>query len=72
MRERGWDQREGVEIFEGTWEQFLLPENDEDGSIAMKLGTFDAVYFDTYSQDYQGTHTQTRKAHVFLRSSKLF
>lgn len=55
MREQGWDQRAGVEIFEGTWEDFLQPENDEDGSIAMKLGVFDAIYFDTYSQDYQGT-----------------
>ncbi|AXA49468.1 type IV protein arginine methyltransferase [Malassezia restricta] len=53
MREQGWDQRAGVEIFEGTWEDFLQPENDEDGSIAMKLGVFDAIYFDTYSQDYQ-------------------
>ncbi|WFD25788.1 type IV protein arginine methyltransferase [Malassezia nana] len=52
MRQRGWDQRPGVEIFEGTWEQFLMPENDEDGENAMKLGDFDAIYFDTYSQDY--------------------
>lgn len=53
LRQLGWDKREGVEIFEGTWEEFLTPENDPEGEIAMKLGTFDAIYFDTYSQDYQ-------------------
>lgn len=53
MRTLGWDQRAGVEIFEGSWEQFLMPKDDPDGEIAMKLGDFDAVYFDTYSQDYQ-------------------
>lgn len=56
MRQLGWDKRPGVEIFEGTWEQFLMPENDDDGAIAMKLGNFDAIYFDTYSQDYAGTY----------------
>lgn len=53
LREQGWDRRPGVEIFEGTWEEFLQPENDPEGEIAMKLGVFDAIYFDTYSQDYQ-------------------
>ncbi|KAL4399794.1 Arginine N-methyltransferase 2 [Malassezia pachydermatis] len=53
MEERGWHERPGVEIFKGTWEQFMKPENDDDGSIAMALGDFDAIYFDTYSQDYQ-------------------
>ncbi|KAI3628241.1 type IV protein arginine methyltransferase [Malassezia furfur] len=52
LREQGWDKRPGVEIFEGTWEEFLQPQDDPDGEIAMKLGVFDAIYFDTYSQDY--------------------
>lgn len=54
MHQLGWDKRPGVEIFEGTWEEFLMPEDDEDGAIAAKLGDFDAIYFDTYSQDYAG------------------
>ena len=54
MRARGWDQRHGVEIFEGTWEQFMMPEHDEDGAFAARLGDFDPIYYDTYSQDYNG------------------
>lgn len=74
MCEQGWDQRAGVEIFEGTWEEFLQPENDEDGSIAMKLGVFDAIYFDTYSQDYQGTcgFAYTQISDAFLNACPMF
>lgn len=53
LREQGWDKRPGVEIFEGTWEAFLRPEHDPEGAMAMRLGDFDAIYFDTYSQDYR-------------------
>ncbi|WFD42848.1 type IV protein arginine methyltransferase [Malassezia psittaci] len=53
MKNQGWDKRPGVEIFEGTWEEFMRPKDDPEGEIAMKLGVFDAIYFDTYSQDYQ-------------------
>ncbi|WFD33026.1 type IV protein arginine methyltransferase [Malassezia sp. CBS 17886] len=49
MRAQGWDRRSGVEIWEGTWESFLLAD---DGAGGAALGDFDAVYFDTYSQDY--------------------
>lgn len=45
MRDQGWDKMPGVEIFGCKWEEAI---NDP------SLGTFDAVYFDTYSQDYQG------------------
>lgn len=67
MRQLGWDKRPGVEIFEGTWEEYLMPENDEDGAIAMELGDFDAIFFDTYSQDYTGVYnmTDSRPAHLF-------
>ncbi|CAD6976879.1 unnamed protein product, partial [Tilletia controversa] len=41
---KGWADREGFEIVEKRWEEALLdPE----------LGSFDVVYFDTYSQDYK-------------------
>ncbi|KAE8232486.1 hypothetical protein CF326_g2480 [Tilletia indica] len=44
LRSKGWAEREGVEIVEKRWEEALLdPE----------LGSFDVVYFDTYSQDYK-------------------
>ncbi|WFD33297.1 type IV protein arginine methyltransferase [Malassezia cuniculi] len=48
MKQNGWDKREGVEIFEGTWEHFML-----DYERAATLGSFDAIYFDTYSQEYE-------------------
>ncbi|CAD6917645.1 unnamed protein product, partial [Tilletia laevis] len=44
LRQKGWADREGVEIVEKRWEEALL---DPD------LGSFDVVYFDTYSQDYK-------------------
>ena len=46
MKEQGWSSRPGVEIFPMKWEDAM---NDP------SLGSFDAVYFDTYSQDYAGT-----------------
>ncbi|WFC98760.1 type IV protein arginine methyltransferase [Malassezia yamatoensis] len=53
LKDQGWDKRPGVEIFPGTWEEYMRPKDDPEGEIAMKLGVFDAIYFDTYSQDYQ-------------------
>lgn len=50
MKERGWADKPGVEIFQGTWEQFML---SEDADTLAQLGDFDAIYFDTYSQDYE-------------------
>ncbi|KAE8180485.1 hypothetical protein CF335_g9235, partial [Tilletia laevis] len=44
LRQKEWADREGVEIVEKRWEEALL---DPD------LGSFDVVYFDTYSQDYK-------------------
>jgi type IV protein arginine methyltransferase len=45
MKDQGWDKKPGVEIFGCKWEDAI---ND------LSLGSFDAVYFDTYSQDYEG------------------
>ncbi|KAK0545152.1 Arginine N-methyltransferase 2 [Tilletia horrida] len=44
LRSKGWDKLPGVEIFETKWEDAILDPS---------LGTFDVVYFDTYSQDYK-------------------
>ncbi|KDN46653.1 S-adenosyl-L-methionine-dependent methyltransferase [Tilletiaria anomala UBC 951] len=43
MRSQGWDKKPGVEIFGCKWEDAI---ND------VQLGSFDAVFWDTFSQDY--------------------
>ncbi|PWN54106.1 S-adenosyl-L-methionine-dependent methyltransferase [Violaceomyces palustris] len=53
MRSQGWDKVPGVEIFEGRWEDWIKDSDaEEDVEKMLKLGSFDAVYWDTYSQDY--------------------
>ncbi|EPQ28325.1 uncharacterized protein PFL1_04152 [Pseudozyma flocculosa PF-1] len=53
MRSKGWDKVPGVEIFEGKWEDWIRDDdNDESVKKREQLGSFDAVYWDTYSQDY--------------------
>lgn len=52
-RTLGFDQKLGVEIFEGRWEDYIKDSDDENDIARMAaLGTFDAIYWDTYSQDY--------------------
>ncbi|SNX82796.1 related to RMT2 - protein-arginine N-methyltransferase [Melanopsichium pennsylvanicum] len=49
----GFDKMQGVEIFEGRWEDWIKDsDHEEDVGKKAELGTFDAVYWDTYSQDY--------------------
>ncbi len=47
MRDQGWHKIPGVEIVGAKWEDAI---NDPHSPLA--AGGFDAVYFDTYSQDY--------------------
>ena len=47
MRERGWYDRKGVTILEGKWQDFV-------GTKKLEGMTFDAVYTDTFSEDYGG------------------
>lgn len=46
MRERGWYDRKGVIVLEGKWQDFVGTELLEDM-------TFDAVYTDTFSEEYE-------------------
>ncbi|KAJ1039516.1 hypothetical protein NDA14_004914 [Ustilago hordei] len=49
----GFDKKPGVEIFQGRWEDFIRDSDSEQDIARMTaLGTFDAIYWDTYSQDY--------------------
>lgn len=43
MRAHGWDKKPGVEIWDRRWQDCLSDP---------ALGDFDAVYTDTYSEDY--------------------
>lgn len=65
MKENGWYERPGVEVFEGTWEKFML-----DPEHAATLGCFDAIYFDTYSQDYQGMCDTYRPPYLLRNSTQ--
>jgi protein arginine N-methyltransferase 2 len=46
MREDGWYGKPGVTVLEGRW-QDVLPTLIETGEV-----TFDAIYFDTFAEDY--------------------
>ncbi|KAK7533360.1 arginine N-methyltransferase-like protein [Phyllosticta citribraziliensis] len=45
MREQGWDKKPGVVIHEGRW-QDVVPKLVEQNM------TFDAIYFDTFAEEY--------------------
>jgi len=47
MREKGWYNKEGVTILEGKWQDFM-------GTKTLEDMVFDAVYTDTFSEDYEG------------------
>lgn len=46
MRERGWYDKPGVRILEGKWQDFV--ENE-----LLAVGGFDAIYTDTFSEEYK-------------------
>ncbi len=46
MKRTGWPDKPGVIIHEGKW-QDILPQLIENGT------TFDAIYFDTFAEDYK-------------------
>lgn len=46
MKEQGWDQKPGVVIHEGRW-QDIVPGLVEKGEL------FDAIYFDTFAEEYK-------------------
>jgi protein arginine N-methyltransferase 2 len=47
MREQGWYDRKGVIVLEGKWQDFV-------GTKMLEDMAFDAVYTDTFSEDYGG------------------
>jgi len=49
MRQKGWYDKENVLILEGKWQDFV--ESDQ----LLVIGGFDAIYTDTFSENYKGT-----------------
>ena len=47
MREQGWYDRKGVTVLEGKWQDFV-------GTKTLEGMAFDAVYTDTFSEEYGG------------------
>ena len=48
MRQMGWYDKENVLILEGRWQDFI--ESDK----LLGIGGFDAIYTDTFSENYKG------------------
>lgn len=52
-KQLGFDKMPGVELFHGKWEDWISDADSDEAVAKMtQLGSFDAVYWDTYSQDY--------------------
>jgi type IV protein arginine methyltransferase len=47
MREQGWYDKNGIIVLEGKWQDFV-------GSKMLEDMTFDVVYTDTFSEEYEG------------------
>ena len=49
MKKNGWDEKPGVTIQEGRWQE-VVPKLIEEGTL------FDTIYFDTFAEDYKALH----------------
>ncbi|MCJ1406112.1 hypothetical protein MMC19_000177 [Ptychographa xylographoides] len=49
MKKNGWEEKPGVTVHDGKW-QDVVPRLIEEGT------TFDAIYFDTFAEDYKALH----------------
>ena len=49
LKKNGWDKKSGVTIHEGKWQDVVPKLIDEAVS-------FDAIYFDTFAEDYKALH----------------
>ena len=63
MRDTGWYEKKGVKILEGKWQDFI--ESGSESDVLLDAGGFDAVYTDTFSEDYDGE--TTRLAYMYVR-----
>lgn len=47
MEEKGWHEKEGVEIYRGRWQDFFA-----DVQLGKLEANFDGIYWDTFSENY--------------------
>lgn len=52
MKKDGWDSKENVTIHEGRWQDVVPKLFEQDGGLL-----FDAIYFDTFAEDYKALRT---------------
>jgi protein arginine N-methyltransferase 2 len=50
MKQFGWYERPNVRIIEGKWQDFM------DSDDILRIGGFDVVYTDTFSENYGELH----------------
>ena len=62
MREQGWHDKKGVTVLEGRWQDFV-------GTKVLEGMAFDAVYTDTFSEDYGGEAQHPYNYHGTLNSA---
>ena len=65
MRQMGWYDKKNVLILEGKWQDFV--ESDQ----LLGIGGFDAIYSDTFSENYKGTLLNVVKYHPLIDQSVL-
>lgn len=61
MKKTGWYSRPNVRILEGKWQDFI------DSEEVMGVGGFDAVYTDTFSENYQDLYSFFERVPDLLR-----
>jgi protein arginine N-methyltransferase 2 len=69
-RALGFHQLPGVELLPGRWEDWINPLQDP--AKMAQLGCFDAVYWDTYSQDYNDLRSFFHSLPTLLRPNGRF
>lgn len=52
MKKDGWDQKENVTIHEGRWQDVVPKLLEPEGGLL-----YDAIYFDTFAEDYKALRT---------------
>lgn len=69
MGEKGWHEKASVKILKGKWQDVL--SSDE----FLGLGKFDAIYTDTFAENYDGGHGVARQhmaLNVFAELRRFF
>jgi type IV protein arginine methyltransferase len=61
MKAQGWYSRSNVRILEGRWQDFV------DSEELLGIGGFDAIYTDTFSENYRDLYNFFERVPDLLR-----